>query len=225
MSKCEQLIFIGASGCFREIALIIDDINRGQKRYELIGLLDDAPSLQGQELDGVPVLGGLEEARNFPDCRFVFGIGSFRTRLERHVMLLKTGVSRERFETLIHPSAIVYPTARLAPGCIVYPRVTICHAAELREFTIVTFNAVVAPEVLVEEYAMITTNASVLARAHIGKAAFIGVNSVIGEGVRVGPGAVVVFGSTVFQNVAAGAFVQGNPARHLYTKQLPTELT
>ena len=72
---------------------------------------------------------------------------------------------------------------------------------------------------------MITSNACVLAGARIGKAAFIGVNSVIGEGVRVGPGAVVVFGSAVFHDVKAGAFIQGNPARYLYSKAVPIELT
>ena len=225
MSGCQRLIFIGASRNFREMALIIDDLNKVEKRYELIGLLDDDESLQGQELNGVPVVGRLQEAHNFPDCRFVFGIGSFRTRLERHLILSRTGIARERFESLVHPSAVVYPAARLSPGCIVYPGATICDAAELRDFTTVTFNAVIGPNVLVEEYAMITTNVCVLAGAHIGKAAFIGANSVIGEGVRVGAAAVVVFGSTVFQDVRAGAFIQGNPARYLYSKEVPTELT
>lgn len=220
-----SLVFIGAANSFREVLPIIQDINSEKRRYEVIAIVDDDAAHHGTEIEGVPVVGSLEKVRQFDRAKFVFGIGSFRTRLLRKRILCRMNLPHERFEAIVHPSVRIYKSATISPGAIVYPGVTVCNNAEIGPFCIVTFDAVIGPFVRLEPCAMVTTRSVVLSAATIGPSAFIGVNSVIGEGISVGAAAVVVMGSVVFQNIRPGAIVQGNPARLVMQGKVPAELS
>jgi acetyltransferase-like isoleucine patch superfamily enzyme len=54
---------------------------------------------------------------------------------------------------------------------------------------------------------------------HIGSEVMIGANSTLLPGITIGDGAVVSAGSLVHKDVPAGAFVGGNPARIIYTRE------
>lgn len=223
-SKRQPVVFLGASTAFFEISEIIRDINNVKGSYEIIAVLDDNPQLHGSRLVGVPVMGSLDLVHQYPDALFVFGIGSFKTRLVRNDILKRLNIPDERFVTLIHPSSKIYPSATICPGCIVYPGVVICNDVVLDPFSIITFNSVVGPYAKVGRCAMVTTMVVVLSGVQIGRSAFIGVGSVLAERIKIGPGAVVIMGSIVLRSVKPGAFVQGNPARLLYRAEVPAEL-
>lgn len=208
-----SLVIIGAANSFREIYPIIQAINEDCYKYEVVAILDDDPKFHSSEIEGIPVSGSLDKAKQFENSQFVFAIGSFRTRLLREQILRRMNIPIERFETIIHPDARIYKSATIDPGVIIYPGVTVCNDAKLGPFAVVTFDAVIGPFAQLERCAMVTTRSVILSAATIGPSAFIGVNSVIGEGVYVGAESVVIMGSVVFQNVRPGAIVQGNPAR------------
>jgi len=56
----DEIVIFGAGGFGREVAWIIEDINRVGKRFELLGFVDDDPQMKGRILNGYPVLGGIE---------------------------------------------------------------------------------------------------------------------------------------------------------------------
>nr|WP_249435976.1 acyltransferase [Paenibacillus sp. Marseille-Q4541] len=70
---------------------------------------------------------------------------------------------------------------------------------------------ILAHEYLIDEYR--------LGDVTIGDNVLIGANTTILPGVTIGDGAVVAAGSVVHKNVAAGAFVGGNPLRELGPKK------
>ncbi len=223
--QIKQLVFLGAATAFSEISEIIRDINKsGNQQYKIIAILDDNQLLHGSEIDGVPVCGDLSMVHHYPNAQFIFGIGSYKTRLLRHEIIKRLKISQERFISIIHPSSKIYPKVKIGHGCIIHPGVTICEGAELGAFSIVTFNSVIAPKVILEPYAMITTMSCILTGAVIGHSAFIGVRSVVGENIKIGKGAVVIMGSIVFQKVPEGGTVQGNPAKLLYQTKIPNTL-
>ena len=224
MKSLQPLVFVGASTAFAEISEIIADINRVERQYEMVAMLDDNPKLHGQKLGGVQVTGGLDTSDRYPDAQFVFGIGSYRTRLMRYAILQRLNLPDERFVTLVHPTAKVYPSARIGAGCIVHSGVVIGNDAVLEPFSIVTFNAILGPYVRLGRCAMVTTMALALSYVQIGPCAFVGVKSCLAEGIRVGPGAMVGMASAVFRNVAPGAFVLGNPAQLVNQVKVPPEI-
>jgi len=217
----EKIIFIGASNSFKEVYPIIKALNKLRPIYSVEGILDDNEDLKNKFLDGIPIIGTLDKAKQYDGYRFVFGIGSFKTRFQRKEILKRIGLPPERFITLIHPDASIDKSARIGFGAIIHPGVTICHDAVLEDFTITTFNVTIGPHAIIKKYAMVTTATIVLSDSTIGESAFIGVNSVIGENIEIGSSAAVVMGSVVFRNIPSGSIVQGNPAKVLISNSLP----
>jgi sugar O-acyltransferase (sialic acid O-acetyltransferase NeuD family) len=219
------LLFLGASTAFFEIQEIIHDINRVEARHEIVGLLDDDPARHGEILDGVPVLGPLEMARSRPDVDLVFGIGSHATRLQRHSIIARLRLPDERFVSLIHPLAKVYPSAVVGPGSIVHSNTVLANDVRLDGFNVVTFGALLGPYTHLARFAMVTSLAVVLSRVELGPGSFVGASSCIQDGVRVGAGALIGMAAAVYRDVDEGAVVLGNPARTSYRVRVPSELS
>jgi sugar O-acyltransferase (sialic acid O-acetyltransferase NeuD family) len=219
------VLFLGASTAFFEIQEIIHDINRVEPSHQIVGVLDDDPERHGTQVDGVPVLGPLELARDHPDADLVFGIGSHGTRLIRHRIIDRLAIPDERFIRLVHPAAKVYPSASIGPGSIVHSGVVLANDVVLDGFNVVTFGALLGPYVHLDRYAMVTSLAIVLSRVVVGAAAFIGAGACLQDGIRVGPGALVGMAAAVYRDVDPGAVVLGNPAKVAYRIRVPAELT
>jgi len=78
--------------------------------------------------------------------------------------------------------------------------------------SIIGYNTtILAHEYLIEEYR--------LGEVRIGDNVLIGANTTILPGVTIGDGAIVSAASLVNKDVPAGAFVGGNPAKVIYTKE------
>jgi sugar O-acyltransferase (sialic acid O-acetyltransferase NeuD family) len=223
-SGARPLIFLGASTAFLEIRGIIDALNRVENRHEIIGLLDDDPRLRGAEIDGVRVIGSLASARDYPDADLVFGIGSHRTRLARQSIMDRLRIPSDRFISLIHPSATIYPTAKIGPGSIIHSGVVVGNDVILDRFNVVTFGAVLGPYVHLGAFSMVATLAIVLTGVTVGPGAFIGAGATIQDGISVGPGALVGMASAIYRDVPSGAVVLGNPGKVAYRVKVPAEL-
>lgn len=218
------LLFLGASTAFLEIQEIIHDLNRVKARHRIVGLLDDDPRRHGTEVGGVKVLGPLDAALDYPDAQLVFGIGSHRSRMVRHMIIDRLKIPEDRFISLVHPAAKVYPSARVGPGCIVHSGVVVGNDVVLEGFNVVTFGALLGPYVHLGRFAMVTSLAIVLTRVTLGPAAFIGAGACLQDGIRIGPGALVGMASAVYRDVDPGAVVLGNPAKVAYRVRVPPEL-
>lgn len=224
MPAPEDVVFLGASTAFREISEVIHDLNRVSERYRIVALLDDNESLHGSSIDGVPVAGPLAAVELYPDAKLVFGIGSFRTRMIRRQLQERLAQPPERFLTLVHPAAKVYPDAVVGAGSIIHLGSVIANGAQLGPCSIVTFNAVVGPYCKVGHSAMVTTAVVLLTGVEVGSCAFIGASSCVAEGVRIGPGAMVGMGTHVYRDVRPGAYILGSPPRELSRDEVPPEL-
>jgi len=223
-SGLRPLVFLGASTAFDEIIEVVRDMNAQTPRWEVVAALDDADQAQGTSMQGVPVLGRLDEWTHFPDADFIFAIGSHRTRMLRLSILDRLRIPESRFPALIHPRAKVYPTATVGAGSIVHMNVAVLGGAVLEPFAIVAFNAIVGPKAALRRGAMLASAAIALTGVEIGACAFVGAASCIAEGVRIGPGAMIGMGTHVYRDVHPGAFVLGQPPRVLRRDEVPPAL-
>ncbi len=140
-----ELVFLGASTAFYEVYEIVYAINKQNPTYKFIGILDDNPAAQGTKMREIPVVGVLSDCRKFSNAKFVFGIGSMKTRLIREEILGKTGLNPEDFVSIIHPSAVIDRTATVGPGCIVHSGVCIGNDVVIEPFAIIAVNSAIGP--------------------------------------------------------------------------------
>ena len=180
-----------------------------------MGVLDDNPMHQGNNINGVPVLGTLEEVGKFPDVKYVFAIGSLNTQHIRVEIMSRLKLASNEFESIIHPTALINKSAKIGNGCIIHPRVTISNDVKLGNFVVMAVASTIGPYTVIGNYSMVTSHVLILSGCNIGEAVFIGSTTCITENVTIGNLARIGVGSIVGRNINERIFAMGNPLRLL----------
>ena len=211
--KIQQLIFFGATQ-FPELVDLVIDINKIEKTYEIIGILDDNEALHNTIVCGYNVIGSLIKAHEFDQSvKFVLGIGYHTTRLIRHEILKRLNFPPERYQTLISPIAKIYSGALIGHGCILHAGAMVCCNSVLNNFCVMEPNTIIGASNLLGEGVLYTSLNVSVANVKIGSFSFIGAHSSIAEGREIGPGALVSMSTYISRNVEPGRTAFGNPMK------------
>ena len=214
----ENLIILGAGATGREIAGVIEDINLRKQLWNVLGFLDDDPAKRGQTVNGLKVLGPIASAKQH-QARFVVGIAvPSPDRFRRRKIVEETGFERERFATVIHPSATISRLATVGLGTAILQNVVVNPNAMIGDHVIVQYGASISHDVIIEDFATVAPAAVVCGYVRVCSGAYLGAGSMIRNGtaekrLTLNEGALVGIGSVVISDVPAGATVVGNPAR------------
>ncbi|MEI6297169.1 MAG: acetyltransferase [bacterium] len=220
----QQLVFLGATP-FPELVDLVIDINKIEKTFEIIGILDDNETLHNTIFCGHKVLGPLIKAHDFDhSVKFVLGIGSHSTRLIRHEILKRLDFPPERYQTLISPFARIFSTAKIGHGCIIDPYAIISCNSMVNNFCTIKANTIIGAGNLLGEGVLFTSLVMSTAHVKIGSFSFIGAHSSIAEGIEIGPGALVSMSTYVTRNVEPGNTVFGNPLKTLSKVEVNEEI-
>lgn len=141
----QNLIIIGAGGLGREVYDLAIDTGA----YTVRGFVDANPSAT----PGVAsVLGTPDDYEIQPGDVFICAIGNPAIRRKCVEQLQERGA---QFASLIHPSAIVSPTAQICQGCIIKPYVTIGSLASVGDHTVVQPHTTLEHDVRVGAFCLI----------------------------------------------------------------------
>lgn len=115
--------------------------------------------------------------------------------------------------TIIHPTAIISPFAKVSKGCTVLANAVINTNAFVGIGCIVNTAAVVEHDCIIEDFVNISPKASMAGHTRIGRKSFLGIGSTIIDDIEVGKEAIVGAGAVVIRNVPEHAVVVGVPAK------------
>ncbi len=181
----KRLMIVGAGGHGRSVAEAV----LAAGKYKLAGFVDDAaPSLQ--YVWEWPVFGaaaGLASYRQHADAAIV-AIGNNRLREQLHQMLCPAGFE---LATVIHPKAIVSPSAVIGAGSAIMAGAIVGTEAELGVGVIINCAAVVDHHCQVEDFGHLSVNAGMAGGSVLGRSAWMQVGSVLGYGVKAESGFVL----------------------------------
>jgi sugar O-acyltransferase (sialic acid O-acetyltransferase NeuD family) len=211
----KKLIILGMNGYCFDILDLVEAINAraGRTIYECAGYLDDDASKFGKAFDGGIVHGPITFAPQFTDCVFANAIGSAKNFFRKEQILARTGIPDERFETLIHPSAVVSPRAHIGHGVIIFQGVSIASGVRVGKHTTILSGGIFGHDDEIGDYGSIAAGVAVAGRTTIGKSCYLGTNCTIIGDIKIGDYAMVGMASAVFRDVEANVTVTGNPAR------------
>lgn len=202
------VLVFGASGHGKVVA----DAARAAG-FELVGFVDDDEAKQRSVLWHLPVMSWADHAsrrRPLGSPAVALGIGDNAARERCRNRVLADGFE---IVTVIHPSAVVAPSARLGRGTVVMALAAVNPDAEVGEGAILNTGCVVEHDCRLGRFVHLSPNSALGGGVSIGDRTHLGLGSValplvtIGSDVRVGAGAVV------HRPVADGLTVVGVPAR------------
>jgi sugar O-acyltransferase (sialic acid O-acetyltransferase NeuD family) len=210
----KKILIFGTGGNCIDILDSIHEINThvGWRKYAVMGFLDDDPAKRGKEIHGVPILGPLQAAREYGDCFFVNGIGSPASFRKKEKILSDLQIEPERYESIIHPTAVVSQFARIGQGTVVLQNAVIASDALVGNHVMVLPNTVISHDDVINDYTCIAGGVCISGEVHVGKSCYLGTNcSLIGR-IKVGDHSLIGMGSVVLCDVPPQTVFVGNPA-------------
>lgn len=208
----KPLILLGAGGHSK----VVRDCVQAQGKYTIMAVLDDRYSSFWREAGIVHGPLRMLESLGDRDCvSFFIAIGSNEARKR---ILGDYGLEEARFARIIHPEAIVSPSARIGRGTAVMPRAVINADAEIGRHSIINTAAVVEHDCRIGNFAHIAPHATLTGAVRVGDGAQVGAGASVIPGIKIGSGAVVGAGSAVIRDIPAGITAAGNPAKEIKSK-------
>ncbi len=204
-------LYIAGAGAYGEVICELAEICG----YSVKGFFDDDQSLKGKTVFEKPVLGAIaditpELARN---KFFAVAIGNNKSRTQIAEKLLEHGAL---LPSLIHPHAVVSPSARIGQGVYIHGGAYIWTKASIDDFTYISPNTVIAHHTRVGKACLISTLCAVGASLEIGDYCMLGFGTVVITGVKkIGNNVLTGGGAVVIRDIEDNVVVVGNPARIL----------
>lgn len=162
----KNIIIIGAGDLGKEVVWLIEDINKIEPTYLILGFLDDDMVKEGAEFYGYKVLGSVDQltelAKKVPVSAVIaIQDGATRKRIvERHKDF-------NYWESIIHPTAVIASTSPVGKGSLVFPHVTVSVDSELGEFDLLYINSTICNDCKVGDYVSVMSGTIVSERAQI----------------------------------------------------------
>ncbi len=200
-------MIVGAGGFGREVLTWARDAwPDGASRIR--GFL--AESRAGETVPGTS-LAVLGDPQTFPvgsDDAYILAIGVPVVR--RHVAEILQGRGA-RFVTLVHPTAVVAPSASIGEGVILCPYSVVSDSTRVGRFALINYHASLGHDSSIGDFAVLSPYATLGGGAAAEDDVFLGLHASIAPGRRVGAGTKVSANSAVLSDVPALSIVWGVP--------------
>ena len=210
----KKIVLIGAGGFGREVASIIEVLNKVKPTYELLGFLDDGSQYhEGMMINDYPWLGNRNWIIDHKDdvvCTCCIGNPKIKKIIQEE--LTEKGVT---FETIVAYGGFIGPHTRIGAGCVFYGGVMLSVNCSIGDGVVLNQMVNIGHDVVIGDYTTIMPMSGISGGCKIGQEVRIGGHVFVIPGKKIGDGATVAAGSIVFSNVKGGTTVLGNPAKRI----------
>ena len=196
------LIVLGAGGHAKVVAEVATLVG-----HDVQAFVDEGGERVGTVIHGIPVVGSLTDVPHLP---VALGIGDNAARLGRYRSLVDAG---RTVVTLVHPRAVVSPTATLGAGTVVVAGAVINCDARIGAAVLLNTGSSAGHDCQVGDGAHLGPGGQLAGGVILGVGVFMGVGAVVIPLRSIGDWAVCGAGSVVVHDIAPGRIVKGVPAR------------
>lgn len=204
-ASVRRILIVGAGGFGREVLHWVRDA-WPDHAAKIAGFL----SADSARRVPLPILGDPAHFRPEPRDAFLLSIGIPGVRRQVAEMLLAHNAA---FLTLVHPTAIVAPSAAIGPGSILCPHAIASDSVRLGRFTLMNYHSSLGHDASTGDFAVLSPYATLGGGAAIAEDVFLGLHASVGPGKRIGPRSKVSANSAALADVLEDSIVFGVPGK------------
>lgn len=207
-----DLIIVGASGFGREVAWLVERINRVTPTWNLLGFMDDNEEIQNTRINGYAVLGKTSDVARFPDAYFVCAVGAAKIR-EKIIVRMKEYNPDVRFATVIDPSVEMSDLVTIGEGTIICAHTIITVNISIGDHVIINLDCTIGHDAILHDFVTLYPSVNVSGMTEIGRCSELGTGMQIIQGKTVGEYSIVGAGAVVVKDIPAKCTAVGSPAK------------
>lgn len=180
--------------------------------WSIAGFLDDdADAPLGRAPQQALRIGPLGDLTRIGDRQWLVATGSlaFRSTLIDRLTQLELGLG---LRSVVHPSAVVSPTARIGRGVFIGPGAIVNARATVLDHAIINTGAIVEHECMIGFNTHVAPGATLAGRVRVGSHTLVGLGARVLPSLSIGDRCTVGAGSVVVRSVLDGQTVVGVPA-------------
>jgi sugar O-acyltransferase (sialic acid O-acetyltransferase NeuD family) len=207
----KDIVIFGSGGLAREVAFLIDDINRASPQWNLLGFVETDRQRVGQEVGKYRVYCTEEELLS-KSVAAAIGIGTPATihkiasRFAEHPNI--------DFPNLAHPSVVRdEPRVLLGRGNVLCAGNIFTTDIKIGSFNFFNLNCTYGHDVRIADCCVFNPGINMSGGVEMGSRCLIGTGATILQYLKIGDEVTVGAGSVVTKNVDAGTTVIGVPAK------------
>lgn len=212
----KDIAIFGAGGFGREVACLINLINKEKPTWNLIGFFDDDPALKGQMVSHYGMcLGGKKELNEYQnELALTIPIGSPLVVRKIAQSITNTNIY---FPNIIHPDFVIKDpdTFSIGKGNIIQDGCSVSCNVSIGDFNVLNGGVVFGHDDKVGSYNSFMPAIRVSGEVTIGDANFFGVGSIILQQIKIGNEIRLGAGSVLMSKPKDGKLYVGNPARKI----------
>jgi len=205
----KDIVIIGAGGFGREVAWLIEDINKVNEQWNIVGFVDDNESIQGTDINGYKVVGNIEWLKS-QKLNVVNAIGD---PIVKKKVIGRLKDSENMYPVLIHPSVIYSRQASFGEGSIVCAANIITTNIEIGKHVIINLDCTIGHDAVLGNYTTVLPSVNVSGFVETEECVSIGTGSAVIQGVKIGENTVIGAGSVVVKDLPANCTAVGAPAK------------
>lgn len=205
----KDIVIIGAGGFGREVAWLIEEINKEIKTWNIIGFVDDDESVQGSVINGYKVIGNIDWLKE-QNLNVVNAIGD---PISKSKVIKQLDGSDNTYPVLIHPSVIYSDSVTLGEGSIICASSTLTVDIEIGKYVIINLDCTVGHDAIIGDYSTILPSVNISGYVVTEKFVSIGTGAAIIQGIFIGENSVIGAGATVVKNIPSNCTAVGSPAK------------
>lgn len=193
-------------------ASVLIEILQMQSR-KIIGYT--APKQQNES--GITYLGNDEIIEQFDkkSIELILGLGTVQVSIQRKVIFEQYKQLGYTFGTVIHPQAIISPTATLGEGVQIMAGTIVQTHTKVADNTIVNTGTIIDHDCTISSHTHLAPGVIISGGVHIGENCHIGTAATIIQGITIGDKCLVGAGAVVISNIGNEKKAVGVPAKEV----------
>lgn len=207
----KDIYIIGAGGFAREVAWLIDEINKKHEKWNFCGFIDENVKNHGKKLNGYNVLGGIETLADKKNINVVIAIGNPISKMKIVEKLNK--IDGITFPVLIDPYTRYSESVEFGEGSIITSGVILTVNIKVGKHVIINIDSTVGHDAVIGDYSTILPSVNISGDTFLGKCSNIGTGSAIIQGIKIGENSIIGAGAVVVKNIPSNCTAVGAPAK------------
>jgi sugar O-acyltransferase (sialic acid O-acetyltransferase NeuD family) len=208
-----DLAIYGAGGFGRETALMVEQINRVDRCWNVIGFYDDGKQ-KGELVEGSPVLGGLKDVNLMEQpLSLVVAIADPSVRMKVVTSITNKQIN---FPVMVHPTALPGGVTNFfGRGTVITAGCILTTGIVTGEFVIINVATTIGHDVKLGSFCSVMPGCNISGHVQVGEQSWIGTGAKIIQHLTLGKNCKVGAGAVVTKSFGDGVTLVGVPGREM----------